>query len=463
MVNLSICILICIPMLASVQGLPAGGGGQYRGYQVLSITPDTADQVSWLATMKDNSSNTECNTDWWSEPSKPGVSVAVSIAPECLDSIEDLVKETGMDYNVTIVDLENLIEEEKSYRFLVLLHKAAEDWTPEIYHNLREIERRTDWLVSTYSHLVSRQNLGTTHEGRKIEALVVREEASVTKPVIWLDCGIHAREWVSPPACLHAIDKLIENSNSVDPRENLLAVYDFYILPVANPDGYVYSWESDRMWRKNRRPISGQQSQAPAFSGWGGQWGGGFGGQQTSSKCGYGVDPNRNFPTNFNQGSDNPCDDSYHGDQPLSEPESQAIQRGVQIMKSKYGEGNIAAFVSIHAYSQFWMSPFGYKKDHSKDYKDHMRVMKKSIDALASAYGTQFTYGPISEVINTLSLFIITIAYLKVIYIASGSSVDWAYENSGIKYSFALELRDRGQKGFMLPQVTSWYTSFLTF
>ena len=90
--NLSICILICIPMLASVQCLPAGGGGHYRGYQVLSITPDTADQVSWLAKMKDNSSNTECNTDWWSEPSKPGVSVAVSISPECLESIEDLVK-----------------------------------------------------------------------------------------------------------------------------------------------------------------------------------------------------------------------------------------------------------------------------------------------------------------------------------------------------------------------------------
>ena len=35
---------------------------------------------------------------------------------------------------------------------------------------------------------------------------------------------------------------------------------------------------------------------------------------------------------------------------------------------------------------------------------------------------------------------------------ASGSSVDWAYE-SGVKYSFGLELRDRGQRGFLLPQV----------
>jgi len=392
----------------------------------------------------DNKSQVECHMDWWEQPSKPGVAVSVSVAPGCLDRVEEDVQHAGMEFNVTIVDLEALIKEEANYRSLVLLNRGAEDWTPEIYHNLMEIEDRVSWLVKTYSHLLSRQYLGSTHEGRRIEAVVVREKASFTKPVIWLDCGIHAREWVSPPACLHAIDKLIENSNSVDPSDNLLAVYDFYILPVTNPDGYAYSWESERMWRKNRRPLAGQQqAQAPAFPGWAGQWGNVFGAQQTSSKCEFGVDPNRNFPTNFYQSagaSTDPCRDSYHGDEPLSEAESKAIQKGVEIMRERYGDQHIAAFVSIHAYSQFWMSPYGYKKSHSKDYEDHMRVMKTSVEALTSVHGTQFTYGPISEVI----------------YIASGSSVDWAYENMGIKYSFGLELRDRGpqhgQRGFLLPQ-----------
>ena len=104
----------------------------------------------------------------------------------------------------------------------------------------------------------------------------------------------------------------------------------------------------------------------------------------------------------------------------------------------RQNNGQIAAFVSIHAYSQFWMSPYGYSSNYPRDYDDHMRVMRKSVSALESMYGTKFEYGPIS----------------KIIYVAYGSSVDWAYD-SGIKYSFGLELRDSkvGGYGFLLPQV----------
>ncbi|KAH7982467.1 hypothetical protein HPB52_005104 [Rhipicephalus sanguineus] len=52
----------------------------------------------------------------------------------------------------------------------------------------------------------------------------------------------------------------------------LLQTFDFYIFPVVNPDGYAYTFTSDRLWRKNRS---------------GGRRG-----------C-RGVDPNRNFAAAF--------------------------------------------------------------------------------------------------------------------------------------------------------------------
>ena len=33
----------------------------------------------------------------------------------------------------------------------------------------------------------------------------------------------------------------------------------------------------------------------------------------------------------------------------------------------------------------------------------------------------------------------------------SGSSVDWTYDELGVKYSFAVELRDQGEYGFLIP------------
>ena len=35
----------------------------------------------------------------------------------------------------------------------------------------------------------------------------------------------------------------------------MLGHFDFYIIPVLNPDGYKYSWTTNRMWRKNMRPV----------------------------------------------------------------------------------------------------------------------------------------------------------------------------------------------------------------
>lgn len=35
---------------------------------------------------------------------------------------------------------------------------------------------------------------------------------------------------------------------------------------------------------------------------------------------------------------------------------------------------------------------------------------------------------------------------------ASGSSVDWFHEALGVKYAYALEVRDLGRRGFLLPQ-----------
>lgn len=61
------------------------------------------------------------------------------------------------------------------------------------------------------------------------------------KKAIFTDAAIHAREWITPPVILKIAFELLEN---YDANKALVDMVDWYLLPVANPDGYVYSWDT---------------------------------------------------------------------------------------------------------------------------------------------------------------------------------------------------------------------------
>lgn len=60
------------------------------------------------------------------------------------------------------------------------------------------------------------------------------------KPIILVDGGIHAREWISPAFVTYLIQELVENEEN----RALLEEVDWYIIPVLNPDGYEHTHTS---------------------------------------------------------------------------------------------------------------------------------------------------------------------------------------------------------------------------
>lgn len=63
-----------------------------------------------------------------------------------------------------------------------------------------------------------------------------------TKQTIWIDCGMHAREWIAPAMCQYFLDQLTSGYGSDSEITALVDTYDFHIMPVVNPDGYEYTW-----------------------------------------------------------------------------------------------------------------------------------------------------------------------------------------------------------------------------
>ena len=55
---------------------------------------------------------------------------------------------------------------------------------------------------------------------------------------------------VSGAACLKMIDKFVVNPDETSTA--ILNLYNVHIIPILNPDGFEYSREKDRSWRKNR-------------------------------------------------------------------------------------------------------------------------------------------------------------------------------------------------------------------
>lgn len=54
---------------------------------------------------------------------------------------------------------------------------------------------------------------------------------------------LHAREWITLPATLYAIEKLVIDVTERDLVDDI----DWIILPIVNPDGYEWSHTNVRI------------------------------------------------------------------------------------------------------------------------------------------------------------------------------------------------------------------------
>lgn len=96
-------------------------------------------------------------------------------------------------------------------------------------------------LSEIYPDIVSLEPPGITYEGRKVQAIKIGTRGK-NKPIIIIDGGIHAREWISPAVVLYLIQELVEKSEN----RYMIEEVDWYIIPLLNPDGYEYSHEHVR-------------------------------------------------------------------------------------------------------------------------------------------------------------------------------------------------------------------------
>ena len=277
------------------------------------------------------------------------------------------------------------------------------------YHTIAE---HTQWLKDLSAAYPSNSEIisaGKSLNGRDITGIHIWGSGGKgsQKAVVWHGT-VHAREWITTMVVEYAAYQLLTSTNADD--ASYKNKYDFYIFPIVNPDGFAYTQTNDRMWRKNRKTIS-------------------------TSSC-VGTDINRNWPNHWSQAngaSTNPCAEDYKGQAQGDTVENKALK--AQLDGLSAGKG-VMLYMDIHSYSQLWMYPYGYTCSGTlPNSASYASLARGAVAALKAVHGTSFTAGPICSTI----------------YQVSGSSVDYALENAGVKYSMTVELRDTGANGFVLP------------
>jgi carboxypeptidase T len=285
-----------------------------------------------------------------------------------------LIKSLGLNYDVLNKDANSIL-------------RGLTYATKDSYHSYEQIEKLLKDTASQYSQICQLTTIGKSIEGRSIYSLKITSNIAKNekKPQTLITGLHHSREWISAEVPVQLLINLTTNYEKDSSIKSLLDSVAVQIVPVVNPDGYVYSQTKEQMWRKNRRKNAGRS---------------------------YGVDPNRNYGYKWGGlgASKNPSDETYRGTAAFSEPCTQAIRD----LAAKEG---FRTAINFHSYSEDVLFPFGYTTSAKAADNDLLKE-------LATGMGQLNGYKPMKS---------------SDMYPAAGDSDDYLYGGAGV-LSFTIEL-----------------------
>ncbi|KAI5638987.1 zinc carboxypeptidase domain-containing protein [Phthorimaea operculella] len=380
----------------------------YQGWKSYYIGPAPAEKLKIF-----NSIYEDYGVDVLSRPlvNREGV---VLVKPEQHDNFIHILEELQISYKIHKDDVKKALDQDDEIierrRMETLARNGGRAFPYDNYQPLEVIYDYVDDIAKRFPDTVTLVEPAKSFEGRPIKYLKISTTnfEDESKPIIFIDAGIHAREWITIPTATWAIHKLTENITEPD----LLERFDWIIMPVVNPDGYAFTFTpNNRFWRKTRSTD-----------------------QHPLSVMFPGVDGNRNFDFFWNTVgiSNNPSSDIYAGGAPFSEIETRVVRDALHENLHR-----IALYITMHSYGSMILYGWGHDGTLSNNALGLHSVgvnMAAAIDRMKLPNFPSYIVGNSALVLN---------------YAAAGAAEDYAHF-IGVPLAYTYELPGIGGDAFHL-------------
>ncbi|KAJ8728566.1 hypothetical protein PYW07_006262 [Mythimna separata] len=359
---------------------------EYKGYKVYNIALLSQNQQEHISELKNDL------VDFWRRPNfQYGVVGKAMVPPSLFNWFEEKLEEFGIEKDVYIEDVYEFLTKEESKSKSSADNPESGSFDVKRYHSYDDIIAYLRTLQTKYPNAkIELVEYGITEQKRPIVYLKVtgNTNTAAEKPIIVVESGIIPRDWVTIPAALNIVEKILG-------EQRFLNGLEWIVVPVLNPDGYEYTRSNLRLWEKSRSTSSHLGAICP------------------------GVNLNRNFDMDWLRfdSSSSPCSPIYGGGGPFSETETEMIRHIIDRNGSK-----VKLYLSLQNNGGYISYPWNYERAANGMFVQNHRLGLRMVNAMSETYN-----------VNVGSFLFDR---------ASGTSSDYARDR-GVLYTFNIDVVQR--------------------